>query len=143
MRIEQEKVELFMQRLGESCPEKPSVAPQEEVDRRRDFIAEELEEYHKAALAGDLVETADAIADLLYVVLGAAALHGIDIQPIFDEVHRSNMTKDFFHEEVLKTIEDQRVQTKRCAKGPTFERPRIAELLLMQSCGLEGAELCK
>lgn len=36
---------------------------------------------------------ADALGDLLYVVFGAAVTFGIDMGPIFDEIHRSNMTK--------------------------------------------------
>lgn len=42
---------------------------------------------------GAIVATADAIADLLYVTIGAAVEFGIDVEPIFDEVHRANMTK--------------------------------------------------
>ena len=48
----------------------------------------------------DLVEVADAIADISYVNYGAANAYGIDIEPIEDEVHSSNMTKLFTTEEV-------------------------------------------
>ena len=45
--------------------------------------------------AGELVEIADALTDLLYLVLGTYHSHGLqDIAAeLFDEVHRSNMTK--------------------------------------------------
>ncbi len=33
------------------------------------------------------------MADLLYVVYGAAVSYGIDMDPVFREVHRSNMSK--------------------------------------------------
>lgn len=43
---------------------------------------------------GNIVEVADGIADLIYVALGAAVSFGINVAPIFDEVHRTNMAKD-------------------------------------------------
>lgn len=41
----------------------------------------------------DFNEVIDGLADTLYVVLGAAVTFGIDLQPFFEEVHRSNMAK--------------------------------------------------
>ena len=61
--------------------------------RRVTLIAEELAELKSALLVNDIIETVDAIADLLYVVLGTAVELGVDIEPFFDEVHNSNMTK--------------------------------------------------
>jgi predicted HAD superfamily Cof-like phosphohydrolase len=43
--------------------------------------------------APDFVEAIDGICDTLYVTVGAAIEFGVDIQPVFDEVHRSNMDK--------------------------------------------------
>lgn len=61
---------------------------------RSRLIEEELGELSEAWLKRDVVGIADAIADLLYVVYGTAAKVGIDIEPIFDAVHYSNMTKE-------------------------------------------------
>ena len=36
----------------------------------------------------------DALADILVVTYGAAVEMGVDLEPIFREVHRSNMSKD-------------------------------------------------
>jgi predicted HAD superfamily Cof-like phosphohydrolase len=41
----------------------------------------------------DIVEVADALTDLLYVVYGAGHAFGIDLDKCFNEVHRSNMSK--------------------------------------------------
>lgn len=41
----------------------------------------------------NVIDAADAIADLLYVILGTAVELGIDAEKVFNEVHRSNMTK--------------------------------------------------
>ena len=54
----------------------------------------------------NMVEVADGIADLIYVALGAALEFGIDIEPIFNEVHRSNMSKAWSTEEVEKGLPD-------------------------------------
>lgn len=63
------------------------------VDLRLKLIREELAELEAAMAEGDLIGIADGLADLLYVVYGTAVSYGIDIRPIFDEVHRSNMAK--------------------------------------------------
>lgn len=60
---------------------------------RYDLIYEELRELNEAMLDRDIVEVADAIADLLYVVYGTAVSYGIDIEPVFEAVHKSNMDK--------------------------------------------------
>lgn len=126
MRIAQEKVELFMQRIGDTVNEKPTLVDPASAFRRHKFILEELTEYDRAVSNNDLAGIADAGGDLLYVVLGLFALHGIDAQSVFDEVHRSNMTK----------TPSQFGSEKRCVKGPDFQPPRLAEILLMQASGL-------
>jgi predicted HAD superfamily Cof-like phosphohydrolase len=60
---------------------------------RVDLIEEELDELKVAIEAQDLVAASDALADLAYVVLGAAVEWGLPLPPVFDEVHRSNMAK--------------------------------------------------
>lgn len=41
----------------------------------------------------NLIETADALADIEYINLGSANTYGIELQPIFNAVHKSNMKK--------------------------------------------------
>jgi hypothetical protein len=57
------------------------------------LIREEAKETCDAIEAGDLVEAVDGICDLIYVTIGAAIEFGVDVEPVFDEVHRSNMAK--------------------------------------------------
>lgn len=57
------------------------------------LIREEAKETCDAIEAGDLVGAVDGICDLLYVTIGAAVEFGVNIEPVFDEVHRSNMAK--------------------------------------------------
>ena len=60
---------------------------------RAHLITEELSEVLEAWDAKDIVELADGLGDLLYVVLGTAVAAGIDLAPIFAEIQISNMSK--------------------------------------------------
>ena len=89
----QEAVGVFMQKFGQDCPDKPTIPSFDIQKLRLELIDEERGELRAALAAGNLIETADAIADLLYVVYGTAVACGIDIDKVFEEVHRSNMSK--------------------------------------------------
>lgn len=67
--------------------------PAELAKLRVDLLAEETGEFADATAAGDIVGIADALADIIYVAYGAALVYGIDLDAVFAEVHRSNMTK--------------------------------------------------
>jgi predicted HAD superfamily Cof-like phosphohydrolase len=79
----------FGQRVGES-PELPS---KEERDLRKKLLAEEYSEYVVAEYKDDLIEIADALADIIYIACGTAVSYGIPLDKLFAEVHRSNMAK--------------------------------------------------
>ena len=59
------------------------------------LMAEENEEYLEAAQDGDLVEVADALGDMLYILCGTILKHGMQdkIVEVFEEIQRSNMSK--------------------------------------------------
>lgn len=62
---------------------------------RFNLLKEENEEYLEACKRGDIVEIADALGDLLYITFGTILRHGLQhkIEEVFDEIHRSNMSK--------------------------------------------------
>lgn len=60
---------------------------------RVELIREEFNEFVEALQTQNIVETADALADMLYVIFGAGVSFGMDLENIFNEVHRSNMSK--------------------------------------------------
>ncbi len=62
--------------------------------RRARLIVSEASEFLESADRDDFVEMVDALADLLVVVYGAAVEMGVDLEPVFAEVHRSNMSKN-------------------------------------------------
>ena len=69
--------------------------PRDVCEVRVRLLEEELDEYRKAVEAKDLVAVADALIDMLYVLLGTVVSHGLQDAAVelFDEVHRSNMSK--------------------------------------------------
>jgi predicted HAD superfamily Cof-like phosphohydrolase len=73
----------------------PRPGPIDERTRvlRERLIQEEFDELKQAMANEDLPAIAKELADLLYVVYGTAVSYGIDMEPIFREVHRSNMSK--------------------------------------------------
>ncbi len=62
---------------------------------RYKLMREENEEYLEAAERGDLIEIADALGDMMYILCGTILKHGLQhkIEEIFEEIQRSNMSK--------------------------------------------------
>ena len=56
-------------------------------------MAEENQEYLQAAKNNDLVEVADALGDMLYILCGTIIEHGMQdkIEEVFDEIQKSNL----------------------------------------------------
>ena len=93
MNLMQEQVAMWMAKFGQKGPDSLSIPDEKTKMLRQRLIQEESAELFAAIDGNDLVGIADGIADLLYVVFGTATAYGIDAQKVFDEVHRSNMTK--------------------------------------------------
>lgn len=93
MNPEQKMVQQFHETFDILVHDRPRVPDETTRALRVRLIAEELDELRDAFEQEDLIETADALADILYVVYGTAVSCGIDMEPVFREVHRSNMTK--------------------------------------------------
>lgn len=93
---------------------------------RKTLQIEEMEELHAAMDTSDLVGIADGIADLLYVTYAVAVAYGIDIDPVFAEVHRSNLSK----------VGGYKREDGKYMKPSTFVPPDVRGELLKQ--GWEG-----
>jgi predicted HAD superfamily Cof-like phosphohydrolase len=85
-------VKRFHEKFGQPVLSQPTIS-EDRLDLRVRLMREELQETVKAMWDEDMVEIADGLADLLYVTIGTALEYGIDLDPIFEEVHRSNMAK--------------------------------------------------
>ena len=117
------KVREFMESFGQEVKASPEFPSDEIVSLRTSLIEEELNELKEAVQQKDIVEVADALTDLLYVVYGAGLAYGIDLDDCFREVHASNMSK---LGEDGKPIyrEDGKV-----LKGPNYWEPNLHEVL--------------
>lgn len=73
--------------------DKPGFPDAERIELRKKLIREEVGETLLAIDEGDLVEVADGIADSIVVLVGTALEFGIDLTAVWNEVHRSNMSK--------------------------------------------------
>ncbi len=89
----QKQVKAFHKEMGLKIGTQPHALIGREALVRSALIAEEFAEFLSACAKEDVVDQADALADLLYVTLGAAVASGIDIEKCFEEVHKSNMSK--------------------------------------------------
>ena len=92
---------------------------------RYNLMKEENDEYLEAAKNGDLVEVADALGDMLYILCGTILEHGMEhkIEEVFDEIQRSNMSK--LSENGTPIYRDD----GKILKGPNYFKPKIAEIL--------------
>jgi len=92
---------------------------------RFNLMREENEEYFEAANNNDLVEVADALGDMLYILCGTIIEHGLQykIEEVFEEIQRSNMSKLGEDGQPIYR-EDGKV-----LKGPNYFKPDIATIL--------------
>ncbi|MGY4537105.1 putative HAD superfamily Cof-like phosphohydrolase [Mucilaginibacter sp. UYNi724] len=75
--------------------DEPTIPSQARCDLRVALLAEEVKELQEAIADNNLVEIADALCDIQYVLAGAILEFGLGdkFKALFDEVHRSNMSK--------------------------------------------------
>lgn len=92
---------------------------------RFNLMKEENEEYLEAVQNNDIVEIADALGDMLYILCGTIIEHGLQnkIEEVFEEIQRSNMSK---------LGEDGRPiyrEDGKVMKGPNYFKPNFEEIL--------------
>lgn len=141
MKKEQEMVREFHEKSGAEVAFKPRRPAFSTLCLRAELIHEEWKELLEAIGVGEIdgqvkdwdsidydkydpVAVADALGDLLYVVLGTAVSCGIDITPIFHEIHRSNMTK---------FIDGHRRSDGKWIKGPSYSLANLKPILDAQT----------
>ena len=113
----------FMEAFGQEVQLEPTWPDFNTRELRLDLIQEELDELAQAMEDRDMVQIADALTDLLYVVYGAGHAFGIDLDECFQEVHSSNMSK---------LGEDGRPiyrEDGKVMKGPNYFEPDLEAIL--------------
>ncbi len=125
MKKQLEQLLQFQRAYNSTINSKPTLISEDDYVLRYKLGKEELIEYFDACKDGDLIEVADALADQLYILLGTMISHGMTdvIEDIFDEVHRSNMSKlgedgKPIHREDGKVL-----------KGPNYSPPNVSKYL--------------
>lgn len=123
----QEMVREFHEVFHHPISETPEAnVPIEVQSLRYDLIREELDELNFAMLDRNIVEVADALGDLLYVVYGTAVVYGIEMQSVVEEIHRSNLTK------VGPSGEVEYHPNGKVKKPETFEDPDLRTVIKKQ-----------
>ena len=112
----------------------PTVPSEKDLRLRANLINEEAKEFDEACalLTKDpseenMTNAAKELADLLYVVYGAGVTFGIDLEPVFAEVHRSNLTKVWPDGTIHRREEDGKI-----IKPPTYSKADVASVLAIQ-----------
>jgi predicted HAD superfamily Cof-like phosphohydrolase len=120
------KVQEVHEAFGGPVAERPTAdLPADLIALRGRLLTEELEEYKAAAAAGDIVAVADALTDLAYVLFGTYLSHGLQdaAEALFDEVHRSNMSKLDEHGRPIYRGDG------KVLKSPRFAQPDLKPIL--------------
>jgi predicted HAD superfamily Cof-like phosphohydrolase len=118
-----EKVGLFMKTFGQEAKTSTGLSTDKINSLRISLINEELEELKKAISDKNIVEVADALTDILYVVYGAGHAFGINLDKCFKEVQDSNMSK---LGEDGKPIYNEH---GKVMKGPKYFKPDLSKFL--------------
>ena len=113
----------FMEAFGQDVQLEPTWPDFNTRELRLELIAEELDELSDAVADRDMIQIADALTDLLYVVYGAGHGFGLDLDECFQEVHASNMSKLGPNGRPIHR-EDGKVM-----KGPGYFEPDLESIL--------------
>lgn len=101
----------------------PGHPPVDRINLRKELISEEYWEYTRAVDNDDLVNIAQELADIIYVVYGAALEYGIPLDEVFAEIHRANMSKLDSDGSVLRRADG------KVLKGPKYSPPNLEKIL--------------
>jgi len=119
-------VELFHNSFGLGVSKEPAADLGAAKNQLRfNLMDEENKEYLEAANEGDLIEVADALGDMLYILCGTILEHGMQykIEEVFEEIQRSNMSKLGADGKPIYR-EDGKV-----LKGPNYFKPDIQTIM--------------
>ena len=115
---------------------------------RVNLIQEELDELNTAILNKDIVEIADALSDLQYVLTGTYIAFGLQniAHELFEEVHRSNMsklckTKEEAEETQKYYASKRKMETYLIPRGTEFEVRKVSDDKTLKSVNYSPCNL--
>jgi predicted HAD superfamily Cof-like phosphohydrolase len=104
----------------------PAQVPPQLAAHRAELLAEEAAEVVEVSVTGPLDRLAHELADVVYVAYGTALVHGIDLDAVIAEIHRSNMTKLGPDGQVARRADG------KVLKGDHYEAPDVSAVLRRQ-----------
>ena len=126
MQNQLKSVKIFHEAFGIKISNKPTLELSRDILKlRHSLMVEENNEYLKAVEERNLIEVADALGDMLYILCGTILTHGFQnlIEDIFDEIQSSNMSKLGDGGKPIYRNDG------KVLKGPNYKKPNIKKFL--------------
>ncbi|MGW2618125.1 pyrophosphohydrolase domain-containing protein [Streptomyces sp. NPDC001500] len=123
----------FHRAFGLDVRTTPTEVPQPLAEQRKNLLAEEAAEVAEVSESGPLDRLAHELADVVYVAYGTALVHGIDLDAVLAEIHRSNMTKLGPDGRVARRADG------KVLKGEHYRVPDVSAVLRRQGWRPDGA----
>ena len=126
MQNQLKSVKIFHEAFGVKISNKPTLELSKDILKlRHSLMQEENNEYLKAVEEKNLIEVADALGDMLYILCGTILTHGFQnlIEDIFNEIQSSNMSKLGDDGKPIYRNDG------KVLKGPNYKKPNIKKIL--------------
>jgi len=125
MKKQHQQLSEFHAAFNYTYPDTLSIPEPEEFALRQRILQEEVDELKEAGEIGDIVAVADAVVDCLYILVGTAQKFGFSdrLEELFDEVHRSNMSKLDENGQPIYRADG------KILKGSNYSEPKLAKIL--------------
>ncbi len=126
MQNQLKSVKIFHEVFGVKISNKPTLELSKDILKlRHSLMEEENNEYLKAVEEKNLIEVADALGDMLYILCGTILTHGFQnlIEDIFDEIQSSNMSKLGDDGKPIYRNDG------KVLKGPNYKKPNIKKII--------------
>lgn len=113
-------VKKFHRKFKVPVLKKPSLIKKDRSELRYRLMKDEVEEYILGVKNKDLANIAQELADILYGVYGTILEHGLEKKwdKIFEEVHRSHMSRDYHKYKMVKGEKYLKPNIKKILKTP-------------------------
>ncbi|MEX2436903.1 MAG: nucleoside triphosphate pyrophosphohydrolase family protein [Candidatus Paceibacterota bacterium] len=104
MKKQLDLVKEFHKKFKVPVLDEPSLIPRDRLSFRHELMKGEVDEYLTGARSDNLENIAKELADVLFAVYGTILEHGLQdkIEDIFEEVYKSNMSKDYHRYKMVK-----------------------------------------
>lgn len=108
-------VQQFHEKFNVPVLKKPALIPKDRSELRHALMEEEVGEYLQAVREGNLKDVAKELMDILYALYGTMLEHGLQdvMEEIFEEVHKSNMSKEYHEYKMVKGVSYREANLER------------------------------